>query len=75
MQKDIIEIISEELNVDKTTINETTRLREDLNVDSLDVVELIMRIEETFDVTVSDEAATKMETVGDIIEYVKGLKS
>lgn len=65
------ELIAEELNVDINNLNENTKLREDLGVDSLDVVELVMRLEEEFDISVSDEDANDLETVGAIVKYIK----
>lgn len=75
MLEQVIEIISDELNLDKSQVKVESRLREDLGVDSLDVVELIMRLEETFEVSVADEAAQKLETVGDIVDYLATLKA
>lgn len=75
MLDQVIEIIADELNVDVANIKEETRLKEDLNVDSLDVVELVMRLEETFDVSVSDEAAAKLSTVKDIVTYIESQKA
>lgn len=75
MLDQVIEIIADELNVDAANIKEETRLKEDLNVDSLDVVELVMRLEETFDVSVSDEAASKLSTVKDIVTYIESQKA
>lgn len=74
MKNQIIEIIADELNVDAQTITNETNLKDDLNVDSLDVVELIMRLEDAFDIEVSDDDAAKLNTVGDIINFVNVLK-
>ena len=48
-----------------------TKVKEDLNADSLDVVELMMDLEENFGVTISDEEAAKMSTIGDIVNYIE----
>ena len=48
-----------------------TKVKEDLNADSLDVVELMMDLEENFGVTISDEEATQMSTIGDIVKYIE----
>ena len=48
-----------------------TKIKEDLNADSLDVVELMMDLEENFGITISDEEATKMSTIGDIVSYIE----
>lgn len=65
------ELIAEELNVDINNLNLKTKLREDLGVDSLDVVELVMRLEEEFNINVSDEDANDLETVGAIVKYIE----
>ena len=74
MLEQIIELIADELSLEASTINRNTNLEEDLNVDSLDVVELVMRIEETFDIEISDEAAANLKTVEDILNYVEANK-
>ena len=48
-----------------------TKVKEDLNADSLDVVELMMDLEENFGVTIEDEEAAKMSTIGDIVNYIE----
>jgi len=64
-------IIAKELNLKEEDIKLESRLAEDLGADSLDAVELIMAIEEEFDVTVSDESAQGIRTVRDIVEYLE----
>ncbi len=64
-------IIAEELDVDKTTIEPQSKLADDLGADSLDAVELIMAIEEEFDVEIDDNDAMKIKTVQDIIDYLE----
>ncbi len=71
MLNQVIELIADELNIDKAGITADTKLREDLNVDSLDVVDLIMKLEDTFNIEVSDEAAAKLISVADIVAYVQ----
>lgn len=66
-------MIAEQLNVDPADLGETTSF-DDLNADSLDVVELIMALEEEFDIEIPDEDAEKIRAVGDVIEYVKDRK-
>ena len=65
------DIIVEELNVDANLITMEARLSEDLGADSIDAVELIMKIEDTFDVSVSDEQAQAIKSVGDIVRYLE----
>ena len=64
------EHLSEELEVDIERITETTRFREDLEADSLDLYELVMELEDNYGVTVSEEQATRIETVGDAVGFV-----
>ncbi len=70
----IKEMIVEELNVPEEKITMEARLAEDLGADSIDAVELIMNIEDEFEVQVSDEEAQNIKTVGDLVNYVEALK-
>lgn len=65
------EIISEQLGVDKGEITLDTSF-EDLNADSLDIVELIMALEEEFEIEIPDEDAEKITTVKAVVDYIKG---
>jgi acyl carrier protein len=67
-------LIVEELNVSEDKVTQEARLAEDLGADSIDAVELIMNIEEAFDIQVSDEDAQGIKTVGDLVKYVEALK-
>jgi acyl carrier protein len=67
----IKEIIIEQLGVDEDTITMNTHLMKDLEADSLDAVEIIMAIEDEFDIEVPDEDAEKFQTIGDIVRYVE----
>ncbi|ADQ14974.1 acyl carrier protein [Halanaerobium hydrogeniformans] len=67
----IIEIVAEELAVDKDEITEDSSFIEDLGADSLDVVELVMAFEEEFDVEIPDEDAENIRTVGDAVNYLE----
>ncbi|MFW5893289.1 MAG: acyl carrier protein [Bacillota bacterium] len=64
-------IIAEELGVEEDSINADSKLADDLGADSLDAVELIMAIEEEFDVEIDDSAATKIKSVQDIVDYLE----
>lgn len=65
------DIIVEELSVEANLITMEARLSEDLGADSIDAVELIMKIEDTFEVSVSDEQAQAIKSVGDIVRYLE----
>jgi acyl carrier protein len=64
------EIIVELLGVDASKVTRDARFREDLEADSLDLVELIMEFESRFGSDISDEDAQKLETVGDVVDYI-----
>ena len=64
------EHLSEELEVDPGRIEEGTRFREDLEADSLDLYELVMELEDRYGVSVSEEQAARIETVGDAVGFV-----
>ncbi|MEA3407289.1 MAG: acyl carrier protein [Chloroflexota bacterium] len=64
-------IIVEQLGVDESKVTEDARFREDLEADSLDLVELIMEFEDEFGGQISDEDAQSIETVGDAVEYIE----
>ena len=65
------EIIIDQLDVDGSAITPDTSLTKDLEADSLDAVEIIMAIEDEFDIEVPDEDAEKFQTVSDIVNYVE----
>ena len=68
-------IIAEVLNVDENEITEETRFTDDLGADSLDVFQIIMGIEETFDVEIANGDAEKIVTVADAVEQIKNALS
>ncbi len=67
----VIAIVSEQLSVDKAEIKRETSFVDDLNADSLDTVELVMELEDEFDLSIPDEDAEKLQTVGNAIEYIE----
>ncbi|MBA4602424.1 acyl carrier protein [Thermoactinomyces mirandus] len=64
-------IIVESLNVDPSEVTMEANIKEDLGADSLDVVDLIMELEDEFDMEISDEEAEKITTVGDVVGYIE----
>lgn len=67
----IQEILAQQFEVSADSINAETNLVDDLGADSLDVVELIMSVEDEFGLSISDEAAVNLTTVGKIVEYIE----
>ena len=70
IEKRVIEIISEQMGADKSEISRETSFINDLNADSLDTVELVMEFEDEFDMSIPDEEAEKIQTVGAAIDYI-----
>ena len=64
-------IIVDRLGVDEAEVTPEASFRDDLGADSLDVVELVMELEDEFDLEISDEDAEKIRTVGEVVEYIK----
>ncbi len=75
VQDKIKQIIVDELGVDEAEVTENARFIEDLGADSLDLVELVMRFEEEFDIEIPDEDAEKIQGVRDAYAYVEQHKS
>ena len=67
-------IISEVLNIDEDEITMDSTFTDDLGADSLDVVELVMALEEKFEVEIPDSEAEKLKTIQDVVTFVEGLK-
>lgn len=70
IESKVIDIISEQMGVDKSEITKETSFINDLNADSLDTVELVMEFEDEFDMSIPDEEAEKIQTVGAAIDYI-----
>ena len=66
----IRDIIVEQLSVDESLVTMDTNITKDLEADSLDAVEIIMAIEEEFEIEIPDEEAEKFQVVGDLVNYV-----
>ncbi len=70
IEKRVVEIISEQMGADLAEITRETSFINDLNADSLDTVELVMEFEDEFDLSIPDEEAEKIQTVGAAIDYI-----
>lgn len=71
LEQKVKEIIIEQLGVDAAQVTEGAKFVEDLGADSLDTVELVMALEESFSIEIPDEEAEKIVSVGDAINYIK----
>lgn len=67
----VIDIVAEQLGVEKDKITPETSFVNDLGADSLDTVELVMELEEEFDINIPDEAAENIQTVGQAIDHIE----
>ncbi|WP_017753694.1 acyl carrier protein [Calidifontibacillus oryziterrae] len=67
----VTKIIVDRLGVDEAAVTLEASFKDDLGADSLDVVELVMELEDEFDMEISDEDAEKISTVGDAVNYIK----
>ncbi len=70
IEKRIKEIVAEQLGVDEAQVTNEASFMDDLGADSLDKVELVMALEEEFDIEISDENAEKIQTVQDAVDYI-----
>jgi len=73
MDPRIIDILTDSLSVSASQIIPEAHIIDDLGADSLDTVEIVMRLEEAFDILIEDEESEKMSTVQDIINYIESL--
>ncbi|MGL5255597.1 MAG: acyl carrier protein [Proteocatella sp.] len=71
MLNKVIEILAEKLDKDASEIEATAKIKDDLGADSLDMVEIVMEIEEEFDIEVEDADTASIITVQDIVDYVE----
>ena len=71
MLERIAGIIREQLNLDNVEITEETSFKDDLDADSLDLFELVMAFEEAYNVEILSEDLEKLETVGDVMDYIR----
>ena len=75
IQAKVVKIISEQLGKDESEISMSSNFIEDLDADSLDTVELVMALEEEFEVDIPDEAAEKITTVQSAVDFIKEAKT
>jgi acyl carrier protein len=75
IQAKVVKIISEQLGKDQSEISMSSNFIEDLDADSLDTVELVMALEEEFEVDIPDEAAEKITTVQSAVDFIKEAKT
>jgi len=71
----VMDIVAEQLGVDREKINRDTSFVNDLGADSLDTVELVMELEDEFDIDIPDDAAEKIQTVGQAIDFIEKAKN
>jgi acyl carrier protein len=71
IEQKVIDIVAEQMGVDKSEITRETSFVNDLNADSLDTVELVMEFEDEFELSIPDEEAEKIQTVGQAIDYIR----
>lgn len=72
VEERVVDIVAEQLGVSKDQITRETSFVNDLGADSLDQVELVMELEEEFDINIPDDAAEKIQTVGQAIDHIRG---
>ncbi len=70
VKEKVIKIVSEQLGVDAEKINDNTSFVNDLGADSLDVVEMVMELEDEFNIKIPEDAADKIATVGDAVKFI-----
>ena len=70
MLEKVKEIVAESLNVEESTLSETTSFKEDLGADSLDLFEMVMALEEEYGKEIPTEDLEKLTTIGEVVEYL-----
>lgn len=71
IQEKVMQIVCEQMSVEKGELTRETSFVNDLNADSLDTVELVMELEDEFDLTIPDDEAEKLKTVGEAMDYIQ----
>ena len=75
LEQDVIAIVTETLSVSDKPVTPESHFQNDLGADSLDTVELVMALEEKFEIDIPDEAAEGITTVGEAVEYIREQRS
>ena len=71
IEQRVVDIVAEQLGVEKDKITRETHFVNDLGADSLDTVELVMELEEEFDISIPEDSAEKIQRVGEAIDYIE----
>ena len=74
VEERVVDIVAEQLGVEKDKISRETSFVNDLGADSLDTVELVMELEEEFNISIPDEAAEKIQKVGEAVDFIESAK-
>jgi acyl carrier protein len=74
VEERVVDIVAEQLGVEKDKITRETSFVNDLGADSLDTVELVMELEEEFNISIPDEAAEKIQKVGEAVDFIENAK-
>ncbi|WP_071027270.1 acyl carrier protein [Peptoniphilus raoultii] len=74
MKERLLELIASQFNLSVNDLEEDMSFQDDLNADSIELVELIMSIEDEFEIEIDDERLESLKTVGDVLEYVEELE-
>ena len=74
IKKEVITLIAEQLNIKPDKVKTTDKFIEDLKADSLDIVEIVMTVEEKFELSIPDESAEKIQSIQDLITYIENTK-
>lgn len=73
MKEKVLEVIADQFGLDVDELNEDLSFKEDLEADSIQLMELVMTLEDEFDTEIDEEDIESIETVGDVIEYIENL--
>ncbi|WP_054252110.1 acyl carrier protein [Neofamilia massiliensis] len=73
MKEKVLEVIADQFGLDIDELNEDLSFKEDLEADSIQLMELVMTLEDEFDTEIDEEDIESIETVGDVIEYIENL--